>query len=303
MIFATENELNFMSDFIQHQLWDIITRNSSEQELSWLTGCNASEPLELMTAFVACPRFLSKKIVKVEPEALERLNQTIARFSVEDWSLVRLARVWLLTHLDATEQDTYVQNVSTLFDTAEMNELVALYSTLPLLSYPEQWLFRATDAVRSNMGFVFDAIALRNPYPAQFFNEAAWNQLVMKTIFNDKPIHFIEGLNNRKNVNLALILSDFAHERWAAGRSVAPQVWRLTSPFMNDTLLADMQHLLESKHIENRQAAAIACVESGYEPALKFVAAHPELERAIASGELTWANFETKDLNTYVPQP
>ena len=51
------------------------------------------------------------------------------------------------------------------FDTAEMNELVALYSALPVLAYPEQWLFRATDAVRSNMGVVYEAIALGNPYP------------------------------------------------------------------------------------------------------------------------------------------
>jgi len=303
MIFAIQNELIFMSAFIQKILWEIINQNTSETETSWLTEKSNSEPLELMTAFVACPRFLSKKLITVQPETAAELNQAIAGFSVERWSLVRLARIWLLTHLDAAAEETYIKHINTLFDTAEMNELVALYSALPILGYPQQWLFRATDAVRSNMGFVFDAIALRNPYPAKYFNEAAWNQLVMKTIFNDKPIHFIEGLNERQNKNLALILSDFAHERWAAGRSVAPQVWRLTSSFLDETLLSDIQQLLKSGNIENQQVAAIASIESGYQPAIDLLAQHPELEKAVASNELTWANFETKDLNTYVPQP
>ncbi|MCE7043371.1 EboA domain-containing protein [Dyadobacter sp. CY312] len=292
-----------MSAFIQKILWEIINQNASETETSWLTQKSNSEPLELMTAFVACPRFLSKKLIIVKPETASQLNEAIAGFSVEGWSLVRLARVWLLTHLDASDKETYIKHINTLFDTAEMNELVALYSALPILTYPEQWLFRATDAVRSNMGFVFDAIALRNPYPAKYFNEAAWNQLVMKTIFNDKPIHFIDGLNERQNKNLALILSDFAHERWAAGRSVAPQVWRLTSSFLDETLLSDIQHLLKSGNIENQQVAAIASVESGYQPAIDLLAQYPELKKAVASNELTWADFETKDLNTYVPKP
>jgi hypothetical protein len=292
-----------MSDFVQNKLWDIISQNSSEAETSWLAKRNVSEPLELMTAFVACPRFLSKKLIAVEPETAAELNQVISGFSVENWSLVRLARVWLLTHLDASDKDNYIKHINTLFDTAEMNELVALYSALPILAYPEQWLFRATDAVRSNMGFVFDAIALRNPYPVKYFNEAAWNQLVMKTIFNDKPIHFIEGLNERQNKNLALILSDFAHERWAAGRSVPPQVWRLTSLFLDETLLSDIEHLLKSDNVVNQQVAAIASLESGYQPAIDLLAQYPELEKAVVSKELTWANFEPKDLNTYVPQP
>lgn len=292
-----------MSNFMQKMLWDILSQNASDSEIAWLKQKSVSDPLELMTAFVSCPRFLSKKIIISAETESEKLNQILAGFSVQDWSLVRLARVWLLTHLDHTDKDVYLKNINTLFDTAELNELVALYSALPILSYPEQWLFRATDAVRSNMGFVFDAIAMRNPYPANNFNEPAWNQLVMKTIFNDKPIHFLYGLDKKRNKNLAQILSDFAHERWAAGRSVAPQVWRLVSPFMDDTLVSDMKHLLESKQEENRQVAAICCIESGYPAALDLVKNYPDLEKAVTAKQLQWADFETKELNTYVPQP
>ncbi|WP_221390519.1 EboA domain-containing protein [Dyadobacter sp. NIV53] len=292
-----------MSDVIQQKIREVISQNTSPSESDWLTQKGSSDPLELMTAFVASPRNLHKKIITVTPEQAWELNAEIAGFSVNDWSLVRLSRVWLLTQLDSSDKETYVKNISTLFDTAEMNELVALYSALPLLSYPDEWLFRATDAVRSNMGFVFDAIALHNPFPARYFSEQAWNQLVLKTIFNDKPIHFIEGLESRRNEDLAMILSDFAHERWAAGRSVAPQVWRLVSNFMNDIIAGDMQHLLQSRYVPNQQAAAIASFESGYKPAIELISNYPELQKSVASGKLTWTDLETTDLNTYVPQP
>ena len=292
-----------MSDFINQKLREIIDRNTSVGEADWLTQTGALEAMELMTGFVAAPRFLSKKIIIVSSEGAFGLNVEIPGFSVNGWSLVRLSRVWLLMQLDSSDKESYIKNIETLFDTAEMNELVALYSALPVLSYPDQWLFRATDAVRSNMGFVFDSIALHNPYPEQYFSESAWNQLVLKTIFNDKPIHYIQGLENRINQNLALTLSDFAHERWAAGRSVTPEVWRLVGKFMNEILVSDMLYLLQSGKSLNQQAAAIACYESDYEPANQLLSKYPDLEHSVSSGNLSWKNLEITDLNTYVPQP
>ncbi|MCF2444486.1 EboA domain-containing protein [Dyadobacter sp. CY345] len=290
-----------MSDIIKTTLWEVISLNTSETESGWLIEKGSASAIELMTAFVASPRFLTKKIVSVSQEQEKKLMEALSGFSITGWSLVRTARVWLLTQLDDSDKNVFIKNIETLFDTAEMNELVALYSALPVLSYPERWLFRATDAVRSNMGFVFDAIALHNPYPSNYFSELAWNQLVLKTIFNDKPVHFITGLEERENENLALILSDFAHERWAAGRSVAPNVWRLVSKFMNEPLLSDMKYLFASGQPENQEAAALACADSEYAPAKALLSTYPEFEKSINEGVLTWSNLEFTDLNTYVP--
>lgn len=282
-----------MSDIIKQKIWEIIASNTSAEEAGWLQQKGVSStPIDLMTAFVAAPRFLSKKIIHTSDAEKAALNLEIPGFSVEGWSLVRLSRVWLLTQLDPSDKEGYIKSIETLFDTAEMNELVALYSALPLLSYPDQWLFRATDAVRSNMGFVFDAIALHNPFPAKYFSELAWNQLVLKTIFNDKPIHFIEGLENRSNEKLAVTLSDFAHERWAAGRSVPAQVWRLIGKYLNTALLADMQHLFDSEKEEDRQAAALACGEASLPAANYLLAKYTDLEKSVKSGALTWADLE-----------
>jgi hypothetical protein len=280
----------------------ILSQQLTQPECDWLKEKSAGSALDIMTAFVSAPRFLARNTVSPATEDALDLTEAYPGFSIQNWDTVRLSRVWLLTCLDSSVEEAYVRHIETLFDTAEMNELVALYSALPLLAYPKEWLFRATEAVRSNVGDVFDSLVIHNPYPAQYFSELAWNQLVLKTIFNDKPIHGIVGLEERANAKLALMLSDFAHERWAAGRSVAPEVWRLTPGFMNETLVEDMKVLFGSGNEYNRQAAALACFHSDHHAAQQLLNHYPELKKRIEQKELSWADLEFKDLNTYVSE-
>jgi hypothetical protein len=172
----------------------------------------------------------------------------------KNWYLDQVVRLAILTKLDEKQVDL-------LFETAEMQEAVALTKSLPYLANPSNFLLRATDAVRSNMGPVFDAIAFDNTYPRDYFSEAAWNQLVLKCIFNDKAIHQIIGLEERANAELAMTLSDFAHERWSAGRRVPSQVWRLIPRFMNETLQSDIEKLVQSENPSDVRAASLVIQE------------------------------------------
>lgn len=294
-----ENHFTAMNE-ITPLLWNVIAEQVSGEVQEWLKTRGAGRPIDIMTAFVAAPRHVPRRLVLTGPADSEALDKAVAGFSVNGWSLVRLVRVWLLTRLDSGNREEYTRNIRTLFDTAEMNELVALYSALPLLRYPETWLGTATDAVRSNIGLVLDAIALQNPYPAAYFPEGAWNQLVMKSVFNDKPVHLIYGLEKRANAELARILSDFAHERWAAGRRVAPRVWRLIAGFVNDRTIADLKHLLDSAREDDREAGALVCLESDFPPALELLELYPETMALAGDGKLNWKNLEYTDLNTYV---
>lgn len=277
----------------------LLREQLTQTEWQWLEARSNASPFELMTGFVAVPRFIARQIVELSTTQAQELSEIMPGFSTRGWTTVRLSRIWLLTCLNADDQEFYTRHVETLFDTAEMNELVALYSALPLLAYPQKWLFRATEAVRSNVGDVFDALVMNNPYPARYFNEAAWNQLILKTIFNDKPIHRVVGMAERSNADLARMLSDFAHERWAAGRTVAPEVWRLTPKFMNESLLTDMQHLFASGNPDDRKAAALACFHTKYGPALAMLNDHETLKHQIEGHQLSWADLEFNDLNTY----
>ena len=77
------------------------------------------------------------------------------------------------------------------------------------------------------MTAVFNAVALNNPYPSEYFDNQAWNQMVLKALFVGSPLSQIHGLEQRANPQLAQMLDDYANERQAAKRSVAPSLWQL----------------------------------------------------------------------------
>lgn len=240
----------------------LLERHLPESGWNWL---RSSRPV--LSAFVAAPRFTGKTVPPAGDDLFTDIEQLRPGFSVREWPADRLTRLWLLLGLPLDDRDGFVRSVETLFETAEMNELVALYASLPVLPYPEAWIFRATEAVRSNMGVVFDALALGNPYPSEQFSEPAWNQLVMKTIFNDKALGRIIGLAERRNAALSRILVDFAHERWAAGRHVPPRAWQVVAPFVDEAFLPDLERLFRSGRPEDRRAAALICRDTAFEPA------------------------------------
>ena len=291
-------------------LAQLIEINASEKELQWLDSQNIKDNKALQKTFVLTPRFISRKEIEVifenpiptKPKygtpkirAYNPEHQTEAMVASKNehqiWTLDRIVRVFLLSNVINTNEEDYCKTVETLFETAEINEAVALYTALPFLQYPEKWLYRATEAVRSNMGPVFDSIAFHNPYPAKYFSEAAWNQLVLKCIFNDKPINLIEGLDKRANQNLANILSDFAHERWAAHRTIPPQVWRLVSKFITPTILEDIAKLFDLENIQNQQAATLVCKESNHQEAKDLLVIKKD-NLAFDINELSWKDLE-----------
>ena len=177
--------------------------------------------------FTGMPRFVGKRSVDVPADMTFALHRIRPGFSVDGWPLDRLARVWWLLQLPADDQTTYVNTITQLFKAGELNELVALYSALPVFAFPEAWRFQATEGIRNNIADVQSAIMIHNPYPADYFDEAAWNQMILKAFFTDKDVTQIHGLDERKNARLAQTLADYAAERRAAGRSLPPAIDRL----------------------------------------------------------------------------
>ncbi len=263
-------------------LFEIIKANASQKELNWIETKATGSLQSLQTAFVATPRFISKTPINA--------LQTVNGVNFKTWTLDKLVRAYFLTSLSNSYKDDYTKTLHTLFETAENNEAVALISSLSLLENPEAWLLRATDAVRTNIGVVFDAIAFENPYPQEYFSDLAWNQLVLKCIFNDKPIHRILGLDERANKELATSISNLAHERWAAGRSIPPQAWRLVVKYLDETIFDDIKRLFESESQSDQIAAALVCKYCEFETAKSELEKHPDLE--VKTKVFTWSSLE-----------
>lgn len=292
-------EYVYDQDKVSTLLSTVIRNNGNEKANTWL-----QQRLQLQQqtgaipqfnqTFTAIPRFTGKEVIRISTTENEQLQALLPSFFVQGWTLDRLVRVWWLLQLPVANKAAYLEVVENLFKAAEMNELAALYSALPLLPWPEEWTARTSEGIRSNIGIVQEAIMLRNPYPAKYLSEPAWNQLVMKAIFTDKPLHLITGLDERANAALAAILVDFAHERWAAGRTLDPMQWRVLVNFVGEANFADITRVWHSVNSTEKEAAALVCAQCHYPPAKALLATDPALQAEIQAGSITWDTLAQK---------
>ena len=272
-------------------LTDLIARHVSPDAKDWLLaqGNHAASAAAFNAAFAALPRKTGKAPVNAGTENEAGLSAIRKNFSIAGWSVDRLARVWLLLTLDTTDKERYQRNIENLFLAAEMNELVALYSALPLLAYAPIWVQRCTEGNRSNLGVVLEAIMYHNPYPAENLPEPAWNQMVLKALFTEKKLELITGLDQRANASLAHTLIDYARERWSAGRSTDPMLWRLVSRFMDEAILQDIREGLPGLSEFEREAVALAIAESSFQPAKELLKVGSL--KVVTGGKTSWNEF------------
>ncbi|MFT3749890.1 MAG: EboA domain-containing protein [Agriterribacter sp.] len=248
-------------------------------------------------AFMLMPRKTGKSGITILAEQSDAIQQIRPGFSLAGYTIDRLCRVWLLLQQDSINETDYFKIIDNLFIAAEVNELVALYGALPVLAYPQKFTARCAEGIRSNIGDVLQIIICDNTYPAEYLKEAAWNQLVLKAFFTEKDIDRIIGLDKRANKLLADTLCDYAHERWAASRTVHPQLWRCVAPFINAENFGDIQRAANSTDIVEQKAALLACCSSNYEPAKTLLHQFPEINNTIQSGELNWHTLANEELS------
>jgi len=285
-----------MFDYDAERLRALITEvsrsNLSQDTWNWLSGnLSSDDSRQINTAFALMPRKTGKSIIQISPDLISKIDHVRPGFTVENWTSDRLGRLCLLLHLDPSDQEKYIKTIENLFLAAEVSELVALYSALPVLAWPDRWKLRCAEGIRSNIGLVLEAIMYHNPYPEKYLDENAWNQLILKAFFTDKDIIQIPGIDERANAGLAHTLIDYAHERWAANRKINPFLWRFTSKFLDEGFLPDLKRVLLEGSLREKQAAALTLVQSGSESASELLKNYPELLQAINNNELNWANL------------
>jgi hypothetical protein len=273
-------------------LWKIIENREEEKSSLWLRQKaeqieSSSTNTSFFLAFSQASRFFKKDNLGLSTEEKVQAEKLVAGFEPSRWDLLQIARTYLLLHFQR-EKEKWLDAVSQLFETGDLYEQQALYASLPLMPFPEELLSRAIDGCRTNMTLIFDAIALNNPFPAKYFPEANWNQLVLKSIFMQRPLYRIQKLDERRNPALADIASDFAHERWAAGRDVMPELWRLVVPFINEKFVADLKKVLVSENQLEVEAGLLALYGCESEIAKQLLQGHNEEVMAIEYGEITW---------------
>jgi hypothetical protein len=232
-------------------------------DLKWLdTECKAiaaDEPAKrLYMAFSGACGHAPKTPLGLNPSERAAAGRARPGWKPGDWTGEQAARTLLLLHRSAFARERWLGEVRALFDHADLGEQVALYQALPLLPHPEAHVDRCTEGVRSNVSDVFRAVAHRNAFPAENLPEPAWNQMVLKALFVEAGLAEILFLDERANPALARMLCDFAHERWAAGRPVSPELWRCVGPHADEAGLKDLEKALDEGDPATKATAAEA---------------------------------------------
>lgn len=271
-------------------LWSILQAQQPRAGLQWLESQleKLTSAKAFFVAFSQAPRFVTKAQLHLTNAQLTRASRFRPGFDPSGWTTSQAARTLLLLRAPHGSPSEFATILSQLFSTADLTELITLYASLPLLPYPETHVLRAAEGVRTTMTSVFDAIALNNPYPHDYLPLEAWNQLVLKAVFNARPLYRIYGLDARRNGALARMLVDYAHERWAAGRELTPELWRMVGPFLVAEDLPDLDKLLSSPDALQRQAAQLALAESTLPEAQARRSQPAALAEANPDRAMTW---------------
>jgi hypothetical protein len=148
------------------------------------------------------------------------------RWRPQTWRTDEAARVALMLATWRGDAPPFAARVERLCMTGELTEHVACLKGFAVFPTPAPLLARAREAVRSSVQPVFEAIACHNPYPADHFHPAAYNQMVVKCLFSGVPLDTIVGLDERRNDDLLRMMRDLVSERHAAGRAVPDAVHR-----------------------------------------------------------------------------
>jgi hypothetical protein len=242
----------------------------------------------LVRALGLAPRWLGRADLAVTQADRAAADSLRSGWDLDGLSVDQAARIALVLAWYRGDDAAFAQTVESLCRTAEINELVAYYRGLAIFPAAPLLQGRAREGVRSAITPVFEAVAHRNPFARTMFDQDAWNQMVLKALFIGSRLDPIQGLDVRANADLAVMLVDYAHERWAASRPISPELWRCVGPFADARAFEAPSRALDSGEPRERLAAALALQACPDARARDSLARYPDCVRQLEQGGVTW---------------
>jgi hypothetical protein len=200
-----------------------LSRRLPREALDWLSAeigrqRSAVDERRLAIALGQVGRKVGRTDLSLAPEEAGDAGALRTNWQPQWWGTDEAARVALLLATYRGDDAEFAARVNRLCTTAEVTEYVACLKGFAVFPAGLNLHDRAREGVRSSIGPVFEAIACRNPYPFDYFDKTAWNQMVVKCVFTGAPIDSIVGLWERRNAELVQMLRDLISERRAANR-------------------------------------------------------------------------------------
>jgi hypothetical protein len=188
------------------------------------------------------------------------------------WQATDLGRALLLVR--AAHREPVAALVTELFRQGDETERASIVRSLILLPDAASLKPIALEAGRVNSVALFSALALDNAYPATYYTDHEFNQLVLKAMFMGQPIVRVHGLAQRANAELARMSEDFYDERIAAKRQAPVDIWLALVPHASPRGLELAKRHLTHDDAGHRFHASLAL--------RRIAAARPDLERELS---------------------
>lgn len=170
-------------------------------------------------------RYIPRRLLDPTPAECASAGKLLPGWNPQSWGMLETVRVALILAHPDLAQPGFNERFNTWFNYADEGELCALYRAIPLLPEPQRFVWRAAEGCRTNMKSVFMAVACDSPFPAQYFDDIAWNQMLVKALFTETPLGRVCGLDQRLSTTLAHMVLDFMDERRSAGRDIPVDAW------------------------------------------------------------------------------
>jgi hypothetical protein len=212
----------------------------------------------LLDAYTSAPRQLGRARVELTDAERARVADVDPEVALAG-TTADLGRAILLTaaHAACAADAESTELLLAPYEEGDSGEQQSWLRSLPLLPHPERFLAAAIDACRTNILPQFESIACENPFPARYYPERNFNQLVLKALFNNLAMIRIVGLERRFNAELSRMADDYVSEREAAGRSVPADIWLVIGPQAAGSSLDRMQRYLQHDDAAHRHWAGI----------------------------------------------
>ncbi len=206
----------------------LVGAHTSPSASQWLNealaACLPGRPVAtLLRSYTAASRQVGHAPLAVSGQDLVPFADLDIRFT--QWTAADAARAALLLATGEVDPDRFRELALESYEQGDSREQQSWLRAIALYPQPERFTMTAIDACRTNIVPLFESIACENPFPARYFPERNFNQMVLKAFFNGIAIERIVNLSARLNSELSRMAADYVSEREAAGRTVPADIW------------------------------------------------------------------------------
>lgn len=186
------------------------------------------EQQRFLTAFTAASRTLGRAPLGADSASLPGAAGPV---SLAGLDCDAAGRIWLLLSLAQADPAQLVAASLAAYREGDTREKIAVVRSLPLLPEGARLLELALDAGRTNELDLFRSLACDNPFPAQHYDDLAWNKLYMKAAFLNLPLERMPGFGERENAELSRMALHYIEQQESAGRSFPGHLWQAIAAY------------------------------------------------------------------------